>query len=272
MEGAFGNERALPLCRGGQWSFAPSGKIRSDGASTLHQGTLNAILDALKTLRLVLFVGTLSFSGLARAEEAVAPNDPDDSERSQFTEENLPKDEKYPAGVSEIDDVARRLGFNYARVTRRAARGDEKALKQFFAMAKEVDGAAAESYSGMPTVVYHLLGDAKFAKFLNGQSMAYRIMVRNSVASKTAHGDLGDVIVIRIDASLIDSHSDKECAAGNFRGGYGFHPLLAFCDNTGELLAVIPPRATPAPTRPAITSRSSTPRSPPSRRSGARIC
>ena len=73
--------------------------------------------------------------------------------------------------------------------------------------------------------------------------------------SRTCYGDLGDVIVIRIDASLIDSHSDKECAAGNFKGGYGFHPLLAFCDNTGELLGGdFRVRATPAPTRPAITS------------------
>jgi DDE family transposase len=55
----------------------------------------------------------------------------------------------------------------------------------------------------------------------------------------TAYGHLGDVVCIRIDASLIDSHSDKQCAAGNFKGGYGFHPLLAWCDNTGELLAVI---------------------------------
>ena len=141
-----------------------------------------AIVGALKALPLVLLVATLLFSGLAAAEEDGAPNDPEDSERSQFTEEDLPKDEKDPAGLSEIDEVARRLGFNYARVTRRAARGDEKALKQFFAMAKEVDGAAAESYDGMPTVVYHLLGDAKFAKFLNAQPMAYRMMVRNSIA------------------------------------------------------------------------------------------
>ncbi|KZS62929.1 hypothetical protein A4G26_28085 [Mycobacterium kansasii] len=56
----------------------------------------------------------------------------------------------------------------------------------------------------------------------------------------TCYGDLGPVIVIRIDASLIDSHSDKECAAGNFKGGYGFHPLTAWCDNTGELLAIVP--------------------------------
>ncbi len=139
-------------------------------------------LDQMRTLHFLLVVCALSFAGLLKAEQD-GPGDPDDSERSQFTEEDLPKDEKDPAGTSEIDEVARRLGFNYARVTRRAARGDEKALKQFFAMAKEVDGAAAESYAGMPTVVYHLLGDAKFAKFLNAQSMAYRMMVRNSIAS-----------------------------------------------------------------------------------------
>ncbi len=58
-------------------------------------------------------------------------------------------------------------------------------------------------------------------------------------ASRTCYGDLGEVIVIRIDASLVESHSDKECAAGNFKGGFGFHPLMAWCDNTGELLAII---------------------------------
>ena len=58
----------------------------------------------MKTLPLVLFVAALLFSGLAAAEEDGAPNDPDDSERSQFTEEDLPKDEKDPAGVSEIDE------------------------------------------------------------------------------------------------------------------------------------------------------------------------
>ncbi|HZE16931.1 MAG TPA: transposase [Mycobacterium sp.] len=57
--------------------------------------------------------------------------------------------------------------------------------------------------------------------------------------SRTCYGDLGPVVVIRIDASLVESHSDKQHAAGNFKGGYGFHPLTAWCDNTGELLAVI---------------------------------
>lgn len=57
--------------------------------------------------------------------------------------------------------------------------------------------------------------------------------------SRTCYGDLGATIVIRTDASLVESHSDKKCAAGNFKGGYGFHPLTAWCDNTGELLTVI---------------------------------
>ena len=56
----------------------------------------------------------------------------------------------------------------------------------------------------------------------------------------TCYGDLGGTIVIRIDASLIDSHSDKQRAAGTFKGGWGFHPLMAWCDNSGELLAIIP--------------------------------
>jgi hypothetical protein len=56
---------------------------------------------------------------------------------------------------------------------------------------------------------------------------------------RTAYGDIGGVIAIRIDATLINSYSDKDCATGNFKGGYGFHPLTAWCDNTGECLAII---------------------------------
>ena len=90
---------------------------------------------------------------------------------------------------------------------------------------------------------------------IDHQDMARIALVRNRVrervweligarrgaipSSRTCYGDLGPVVVIRIDASLVESHSDKQHAAGNFKGGYGFHPLLAWCDNIGELLAVI---------------------------------
>jgi len=103
--------------------------------------------------------------------------------RLHFTEKDLPSQKRDPAGLSEIEDFAKKRGFDYATITRRAGRGDSKALKQFFAMAKEVDGAAAESYSGMPTTVYHTLGDQKFARFLQDQPLAYRMMVRHSILS-----------------------------------------------------------------------------------------
>jgi uncharacterized protein YgiM (DUF1202 family) len=101
--------------------------------------------------------------------------------RLHFTEKDLPSREKDPAGESEIDQFARGRKFDYAAGTRRAARGDARALKQFFSIAQDADGAAAESIGGVPTVVYHLLGDEKFAKFLLGQPLPYRMMVRNRI-------------------------------------------------------------------------------------------
>ena len=79
--------------------------------------------------------------------------------RLYFTEKDLPTREKDPAGESEIEQFASGRGLKYAAVTRRAARGDGKALKQFFSLAQDADGAAAESIGGVPTVVYHILGD-----------------------------------------------------------------------------------------------------------------
>ena len=45
------------------------------------------------------------------------------------------------------------------------------------------------------------------------------------------------LVVIDLDATLLTAHSDKEGAAGNFKGGFGFHPLLAYLDGTEEALA-----------------------------------
>jgi hypothetical protein len=44
-------------------------------------------------------------------------------------------------------------------------------------------------------------------------------------------------LTIDLDATLVGSHSEKEGAAGNFKGGYGFHPMLAYADETSESLA-----------------------------------
>lgn len=46
-------------------------------------------------------------------------------------------------------------------------------------------------------------------------------------------------VTIELDATLINSHSEKEGAAGTFKRGFGFHPMLAYLDESGEALAGI---------------------------------
>jgi len=43
-------------------------------------------------------------------------------------------------------------------------------------------------------------------------------------------------LTLDVDATLITAHSEKEKAAGNYKGGYGFHPLQVYLDETREAL------------------------------------
>jgi hypothetical protein len=45
------------------------------------------------------------------------------------------------------------------------------------------------------------------------------------------------LVEIDVDATLLVAHSLKQGAAGNFKGGFGFSPMLAYLDGTGEALA-----------------------------------
>jgi hypothetical protein len=57
-------------------------------------------------------------------------------------------------------------------------------------------------------------------------------------ASTVAGADLAGVVVLDVDATLVTAHSEKEHARPTFKGGFGFHPIGVWCDNTTELLAV----------------------------------
>lgn len=35
-------------------------------------------------------------------------------------------------------------------------------------------------------------------------------------------------VILDIDGTLLTAHSDKEGAAGTYKGGFGFHPLLCY--------------------------------------------
>jgi len=56
--------------------------------------------------------------------------------------------------------------------------------------------------------------------------------------SRVADRDLGKTVMIRLDASLVIAHSDKQLALGTYKGSWGHHPLMAWCDNTCESLAL----------------------------------
>lgn len=46
-------------------------------------------------------------------------------------------------------------------------------------------------------------------------------------------------LILDLDATLVTAHSEKEGAAGTYKRGFGFHPLLCFEAATGEALAGI---------------------------------
>jgi hypothetical protein len=50
------------------------------------------------------------------------------------------------------------------------------------------------------------------------------------------------LLVVDVDGTLLDAHSPKQGAAGTYKGGFGFYPLVAYLDRgggTGEALAGI---------------------------------
>jgi Transposase DDE domain group 1 len=74
-----------------------------------------------------------------------------------------------------------------------------------------------------------------------GAEQLARIRAARAVARKRAWG-LGSApqrIILDLDATLVTAHSEKEGAAGTYKGTFGFHPLLCFEAGTGEALAAV---------------------------------
>lgn len=57
-------------------------------------------------------------------------------------------------------------------------------------------------------------------------------------AKAWAAGDAPGEVVLDVDASLVEIHSErKQGATPHFKRGFGFHPMFCFLDATGEALA-----------------------------------
>ncbi len=62
--------------------------------------------------------------------------------------------------------------------------------------------------------------------------------VFTDVAVTIAGSDPPGFAVLRVDATVVIAHSDKEDAAGTFKKTYGHYLLTVWCDNTGECLVL----------------------------------
>ena len=58
-----------------------------------------------------------------------------------------------------------------------------------------------------------------------------------AVPAATAAGVELTGLVLDVDATVVVCHSEKEQAAATFKHTFGYHPILAFLDNSGEFLA-----------------------------------
>lgn len=62
--------------------------------------------------------------------------------------------------------------------------------------------------------------------------------VRSSVWRRSAATTGADEVVLDIDSSLVQIHSENKAGtAPTYKGGFGFHPIFCFADATGEALA-----------------------------------
>ncbi len=68
---------------------------------------------------------------------------------------------------------------------------------------------------------------------------AIRAARAKALAKAWDAGARPEELILDIDASLLVAHSEKEGAAGNYKGGFGFHPLLCYLAETGEPLAAL---------------------------------
>jgi hypothetical protein len=60
---------------------------------------------------------------------------------------------------------------------------------------------------------------------------------RRARAQAWRRGAAPKEIVLDLDATLVNSHSEKRKAAPNFKRGFGFHPIICYLEETDEALA-----------------------------------
>jgi len=149
------------------------------------------------------------------------------------------------SGFSRALAAGRVLGHDRGRVLADLAcaiAGGARAISDFRVLADQAEafGQVASVPTAYRTLEEIAGGGEKTARKLTAAVSTARRHAWSQIAAR--HGTLPGVRVadqaldgvtcIRIDATVTPAHSEKELAEANFKG-FGHHPLLAYCDNTG---------------------------------------
>ena len=134
------------------------------------------------------------------------------------------------------------------------------------AMVQAAEGVLGDV--GSDTTFRRMIAD--FAKTPGSTGAIDDVMaeVRTRVWAEHCWSDPGRRVTLDIDATLTRVHSEKEDAKGNYKRGYGFHPLCGFVDHGQATPARTPspislgsstqdwtrsPKASPGPIAPALS-------------------
>jgi hypothetical protein len=152
------------------------------------------------------------------------------------------------AGTLLVAELADRLGLTAALaegmaplVKRRRRRDPGVALAHLATML--VDGGDCLSdlrvLRNEPDLFGTVASDATTYRLLESGWAADAIIAarRHARCAAWAAGAAPKDLVFDVDATLLTAHSDKEDAAPNYKGGFGFHPLCVFLDGSNEALA-----------------------------------
>jgi hypothetical protein len=154
------------------------------------------------------------------------------------------------AGARVLCDLADELGltdgFSAAMLpTKQRRRGHDRGRVLVDLAVMLADGGEAISDLGVladqPTVFGEVASTATAWRTLDAidDDVLARIATARADARAAAWAAGVDpkFYVIDFDGTLVNSHSDKEHAAPTYKRGFGFHPLMAYLDATGEALA-----------------------------------
>jgi hypothetical protein len=98
--------------------------------------------------------------------------------------------------------------------------------------------STATAWRVLDAVDEHALDRLRHARAVaRERAWLLRTEAGQELPAPTAGGRSWPGLVLDVDATVVEAHSEKEFAAAHFKGGYGFHPVLVWLANTNEALA-----------------------------------